>query len=171
VEGANGNFAVGPVLWPDEAAWRLMLEIERKSGFSASELVCFTNVPVPLPGRTNSLAITRRVSGLDFALREVIHRPDLTEYFLSSDASSVRVEHGGIPEGHTFCFLEARGENRTRLEVVSQIVRGTSYEIYFRSIPDQVKTLNLTYVIQPIRTVEFLVKPEIAGPRGERASR
>jgi len=65
-------------LWPDEAAWRLKLELKRKSGFAPDELVTFKNVPVPKIGITNFPPITNMVGGVQLVLKEFVENGDRT---------------------------------------------------------------------------------------------
>ncbi len=54
--------------WPDEAAWRLKLELKRVRGFDPLEMVTIKNIPVPKAGTTNSLFLTNTAGNVQIIL-------------------------------------------------------------------------------------------------------
>jgi hypothetical protein len=65
---SNGLYSILGALWPEEPALRLKLGLKRISGFSAAELITFTNLPVPRWGGNyfpiNPTVLTNVVGGV-----------------------------------------------------------------------------------------------------------
>lgn len=64
-------------LWPDEAAWRVKIEMKRASGFPPEDLVTFKKVPLSVSGvaATNAIPITNIVGGMKTVLLPITLRP------------------------------------------------------------------------------------------------
>jgi hypothetical protein len=158
-------FSFDATLWPDEAAWRLKLEIQRSFGFAPEEVVTFKNVPVPAMGTTNFPALTKIVGGVKVELTFFERRPNIPvssgEGFddtWPNFAGRVRAELPGKPGGVALDFLEMKTDIGKATQLGSSFP-DFGYEVLLRSIPTNATTMDFTFVLQKTRTVEFLVKP------------
>jgi hypothetical protein len=153
-------------LWPDEAAWKLKLELKRASGFSAGQVVIFKGVPIPPIGTTNLLSITNTADGMQIVLTKFIRRQDITQTYELYDemASRLCVELPGKPKDAALDFLDLTTDTGQSLGYYGRSsikYYGHFYDDDFlvKSIPTNARTVDLTLVLQKTRTVEFLVKP------------
>lgn len=168
------RLSIPGTLWPDEAAWRLKLDLKRKSGFTPDELVTFKNVPVPKIGTTNFPPITNTVGGVQLVLKEFVENGDRTNirYPYGTNASyvvndhtpetMVAVELPGHPESVAVDFVKMIADTG---EVFEE--HGNSWSPFYRGaslkfIPANAKTVDITWVVQKMRSVEFLAKPPLA---------
>jgi hypothetical protein len=168
------RLSIPGTLWPDEAAWRLKLELKRKSGFAPDELVTFKNVPVPKIGTTNFPPITNIVGGVQLVLKEFVENGDRTNIryprgtdhsFVVNDhtpETMVAVELPGHPEGVAVDFVKMITGTGEIFEK-----HGNSWRPFYRGaslkfIPANAQTVDITWVVQKMRSVEFLVKPSKA---------
>jgi hypothetical protein len=151
---------IAGTLWPDEAAWRLKLELKRASGFAPEEIVTFKNVPVPAMGTTNHPGLTKSAGGIQVALTKFVRRPNLTGNGM--DASQVTIELPGKLKGVDLDFLDLQTD-AGQAEIYSTSPMDFACVVYLKSIPANAKTMDFTFVVQKTRSVEFLVKP----PKGE----
>ncbi len=157
----NGRFAVAPVLWPDEAAWKLKLELERKSGFRPEELVVFKGVPIPPVGTTNFFSLTTNMDGVEITLTNFSHKAEPPDGSGGSrDANSIQIQHTKMPAGKSFDFVRMTADGASQPEVFGRSWSDTEYTISFRHLSTNASTVDLIYSLQPTRVVEFLVKPE-----------
>jgi hypothetical protein len=147
-------------LWPDESAWRLKLELKRAWGYNGSETVTFTNVPVPVMGTTNTTPISKTVGGIQVVLMEFARKPDqpVPSGGILAIVTRIRVELPSKPAGVALNYLDSttdagKPEHYGRSE-------GDYYvEELFKSLPTNAQTVDITFVVQKTRSVEFLVKP------------
>jgi hypothetical protein len=147
-------------LWPDEPAWRLKLEVKRAVGFAPEEVVTFKNVPVPAVGATNATTITKKVGGIQIVLTKFARRPNITMNALGmyEMTSQIWVELPRKPAGVALDFLKMT----TDAGEAEQYGSGTpefGYVVYVKTIPTNAQTVDLTFVVQKTRVVEFLVQP------------
>jgi hypothetical protein len=160
-------------LWPDEAAWRLKLELKRKSGYSSEEFVTFHNVPVPKVGTTNFPPITNTVGGVQLVLKEFVENGDRTnvryprgtnDNFSVIDRTPetlVAVELPGHPEGVAVDFVKLTTDTSEQQQKGGNGWRPFYRAAYLRFIPTNVASVDITWVVQKTRSVEFLVKPPL----------
>ena len=165
------RLSIPGTLWPDEAAWRLKLEMKRKSGFVPEEFVTFKNVPVPKLGTTNFPPITNIVGGVQLVLKEFVENGDRTNIryprgtnanFVVNDhtpETMVAVELSGHPEGVAVDFVKMIADTGEIFEK-----HGNSWRPFYRGaslkfIPTNAETVDITWVVQKTRSVEFFVKP------------
>jgi hypothetical protein len=170
--------------WPDEAAWRLKLELKRKLGFPPAELitfrmlnhrtegwefVTFKNVPVLNAGATNTLWRTNAVGGVQIVLREYMQEaPGDGSGLRTTGKPKFRVEVAGGLEGFSLDFVTLTTDTGEKADTGEKMVTqfdshlniGTgAYRIVaLASVPADVKTVGITWAVQKTRSVEFLVK-------------
>ena len=130
-------------LWPDEAAWRLKLVFKHASGFALGELVTFTNVPVPAMGTTNRLFLSQTVGGIEIALTEFAHQPNLTASGAGLNTlSRIKVELPANSEGVAVDFLQTT-PGVGAFSDLPYFRSGSAYVFYLSSIPTNVPTMVL----------------------------
>ena len=160
----TSTYFVPGTLWPDESAWRLKLEVRRALGIDPSELVIFTNVPIPAP-RTNCLFhLTNSANGVQIVLTEL----DRQQHSIQNGDSTVFVSNALLIElqGKTAgVALDAVDVTSNDGIPVSGIMygSGSSYALDLTQIPANATNLNVSLVVQKTRSVEFLVKPPEGG--------
>jgi hypothetical protein len=156
------EYQFGPALWPDESAWRLTLTLRRFRGYDSEEVVTFTNVPVPAVGATNTFFRTNSIHGVPVVLKQqFIREPDRTPVVLrgSTSATHVVLELVNRPDGFVVDFVQLNANSGWKPKESSNRQTANSATMYLFSIPADVRTLDLTWAVQKVRTVEFLVKP------------
>jgi hypothetical protein len=160
-------------LFPDETAWRLKLEVKRISGFSPEELVTFTNVPVPIVGATITNRMTKTFAGVKFALQEFNRKPNPTnarEPVPTIEQSWIHFEIHAPPHGVEVEVAQVRTDRGWNIEALSakagetlpigfKGVPESAYSVFLKSIPANAKAVDITWVVQRTRSVEFMVKP------------
>jgi hypothetical protein len=145
------RLAVMATLWPGEEAWRLKLDLKRARGFAPGDIVTFKNVPVPKVGTANVMPITNFVGGMELVLREFRRNPD---------RSWIRVELPAQPDGVVVDFVEITTDTGEKPAYPGQAAGWPFGSILdLPSIPANVQTMDITWVVQKTRSVEFLVKP------------
>jgi hypothetical protein len=167
------RFSLPGALWPDEPAWRLKLELKRKSGFTPEEFVTFANVPVPKIGTTNFAPFTNIVGGVQIVLKEFLENGDRTNiryprgtnanYFVNDHTPEtlVAVELPGHPEGVAVDFVKMVADTDEIFQEHGNTWRPFYRAASLRFIPSNVKTVDITWVVQKMRSMEFLVKPPL----------
>jgi hypothetical protein len=143
-------------LWPDEAAWRLKLEVKRASGFAPDEIVTFKNVPVPAVGTTNKTHITKTAGGIQVVLTKFQRWTNLDTNRLPD--SEATIELPGKPKGVAVDFAGMKTD-AGHAELFDSDLSGSACVVSFTLVPASAKTVDLTWVVQKTRSVEFLVKP------------
>ena len=156
------EYHFGPALWPDEAAWRLTLDVERNREFDSEELVTFTSVPVPAVGATNIVYRTNSIHGVPVILKQEFTR-DLASTMSPGEPAlpptHLLIELLNRPEGVVVDFFRLKSDTGwTQTHWYNK--RATNCTtLYLYDFPRNVRTMDLTWAIQKKRTVEFLIKP------------
>lgn len=156
------EYHFGPALWPDESAWQLKLTLRRFRGFDSEEVQTFTQVPVPAVGATNTCFRTNSIHGVPVVLKqEFIREPDQTPAVLRDSMSATRVvlELVNPPDGFVVDFMQLNADTGWKPQESSNRQTPNSAAVYLYSIPAEVRTLDLTWAVHKVRSVEFLVKP------------
>ena len=172
LEASATRLLMRPVLWDEGEPWKVRLHLAHLAGLSRSDLVVFTNVP--LPGMFNSyrLDLTNTSTGVGVVLRSISHQPDIDFRSLSEGRSSeLRLEHPNLGTNRDFGPVQivARPSGSKLLAVVGS--EGEGHHTYqIRSFPEGSTHLDLTFSVQPTRYVEFIVNPnwvtnEVGVPR------
>ena len=158
---------IGGVLWPDEAAWRLKVELKRDSGFSAPELVTFKSVPLLNEGTPDVIRLTNLVGGTQFVLSERMQiqngrNPGRPRFQFETAARPnsislawVKVATDAVAEAETSKPSWSQGYSPGRPDGNAHF----SSDLVLRFVPAGVKTVDITWAMHKTRTVEFLVKP------------
>ncbi len=157
--GGQNNSGLNGTLWPDEAAWRLKVELVRVDGFPSNEVVTFKNVPVPTVGMTNNAPLTNYVGDIPVVLTRFARNPNIIGAGTGNlPDSQIRIELPGNPPGVMIDLLEMNTDDGpVRSSGFSSIPFGTV--LHLRNIPTNATAADITWVVQKPRSVEFLVKP------------
>jgi hypothetical protein len=144
-------------LWPAEAAWRLKLEFKRKSGFTAAELITFTNVPL-LYG---SILRTNLVNGVPLVLMGYIPvRSPFTPAFQiaspSLEGTALDFVQLVTDQGESPAMKETQEPDLASFRPLTPAPRVIRFA---NGPPTNAQTVNLTWVLQKTRSVEFFVQP------------
>jgi hypothetical protein len=146
-------------LWADEAAWRLKLELKRSWGFDAADLVTFKNVPIPAIGMTNIMRLTNNAGGVKLVLTKFARNPTTNAWLSRLPETEVDVEVVGNPAGLAVDLWEMITDKGDRLEITGNGWWGSQRSVSLSSIPTNAQTVNITWAVQKMRSVEFMVKP------------
>jgi len=129
-------------------------------GYAPEEIVTFKNVPVPMVGPSNSTPMTNMAGGVPVVLREFLRKPDLTNIASWPSATIIRFELSTHPAGVALDFVEITTDTGEKAGIYGHAWRSPSdRELLLASIPAGVQTMDITWVAQKTRSVEFLVKP------------
>ncbi len=159
------EYHFGPPLWPDEAAWRLTLGLERNGDFESEELVTFTNVPVPALGATNFCFQTNTIHGVPIVLRQEFTReasnavpPIISDKRVPP--THLTLELLNPPEGFVADFFQLKSDTGWTTQWYNHRQRAmNSAAANLWAIPVNVRTLDLTWAVQKEHRVEFLIRP------------
>lgn len=166
-ESATDEYCLGGDLWPDESAWRLKLTLRKHRGYAAEEVMAFTNVPVPVVGATTIIFQTNMIHGTPVVLKQEFTRaPDGTPIVFGGlgnvalrPATHVVAELVNQPEGYVVDSMELRADTGWIPKERINRLETNSATVFLESIPAVVRSLDITWVVQKTRTVEFFVKP------------
>ena len=156
------TYGIYGAFWPDEAAVRLALTLKRTSGFPASELVTFTNLPVlQLFGSyapANGTSLTNSLDGIPIVVRNMM--TDVWHKFHSPwpGAYGVELDVPTHPPGVIADIVEVTTDAGKVLTAPDSVGPNARTYIEYDQGPSP-KYLNVTVVVQKTRTAEFLVKP------------
>ena len=156
-------------LWPDEAAWKLRVEMSRTSGFKEDELWSVTNVPVNpghqqdlwnyngLTSRTNSAFAETTLNGIHLKLFPAIQITD-QNFGNGQKQGGIRVAADpDLPEGFRLS-ITATDEQGHELQSWGPNGGGGNYIVQFPDIRNA-KSLKIAVALHKSRFVEFTVKP------------
>ena len=164
-------------LWPDEAAWKLRVEMSRTSGFTNSEIWSVTNVPVG-KGSWNDLWNFRTRQGY-YNSKDDNSKPAFAETTINGvhlrlyPAIQVTDQNFGmgqkqggfhvsvdpqIPDGYRLSLVEATDERGRKLQSWGPN-GGQGMNVFQLPNIGNAKFLNFTIALHKSRFVEFKVKP------------
>lgn len=161
--GMTDRMAFSPILWPDEAAWKLRLHVKRKTGFAPHEFLTFSNVPLPDVGTTNTPNMTNVVMGIETRLSEFRRQPPLPENrnsWSGSEISRFRLDHDDLGETNQIDLISMTLQPSG--EVIQNIGSGWSnkyHQYSIRALPTNATHIDLVFAVQKARFVEFFVSP------------
>ena len=158
---SNGLYSIFGALWPDEPALRLKLGLKRVSGFSAAELITFTNLPVPRMGvffvPINAIVLTNVVGGVTV---EVMNFRNRGSDHADLEPQSLSAELPGNPPGLAVEIVEVATEKGEKWTGSPDAASSSSMFLWnIVSGNGGAKYLNVTVAVQKERFVEFLAKP------------
>ena len=164
-----------PGLWPNQP-WKVRLEFIQRSGFSADELVTFTNVPVKPGtqgdwdnewsawdvGKTNFpfTIIPATVKGVHLKLLPPLLLQDQNSTGNPKDVSIIiGADPNFNPKGMNLTVVSATDDQGRDLWSFETPAWAGHYSIEFAHVHDDIKSLNLKLALHKSRFVEFTVKP------------
>lgn len=163
-----GVYGFSPVLWTNEAAWKLRCEIKRTAGFASNEVFTFKNAPLGEMNQTNILAWSTNVNGITLTLDHIIRRPPITNgNWGSGQATEAAFRIQGMSNDFHLDLLRTQADDGTNLNPSSWSTSGDSQSYDFPDVTAETKTLDFTFAVQQGRWVEFLVKPDTKPARFE----
>lgn len=154
-------------LWPDEPAWKLRVEMSRKSGFTAGETWAVTNIPVK-PGDINSV-FQRNQRDKPF-IEATLGENHLKVYPAIQLSSDQARNYGGFmegivqisvdppPEGMRMALIKVTDDQGRPVEFNNWATGGGDFRFSLKKLAD-VKSLNITLALHRSRYFEFTVKP------------
>jgi len=158
----NAGFSFMPGLWPDEAAWKLKMELKRTEGFRPGEVFVFKNVPLGLLDHTNGIDWMTNFNGITVSLQSICRRaPQTNNSWSPSQLSDVHFTLSSLPGGTQLDLLRMVSDTGITNRSLSWSSSDDVRDYYFIDIPLAARTADFTFVLQRIRTVEFTIKPEL----------
>jgi hypothetical protein len=136
--------------------------MQRTRGFDPEEQVTFTNIPVPAVGATNITFTTNLIQGVPIILKQVFaRRPDVAPTAGGGwiPPTEVIVETINPPDGFVVAFERLTAADGWWPSEWGNSQPSGAALINLHSIPTNVTSLDISWVVQKTRTVEFLVKP------------
>jgi hypothetical protein len=167
--GPEAHYTFGPGLWPGET-WELDLTAARKAGstFAPSELVVFSNVPLPVVGATGDLAQVAGSGPTSVRLESILRRAPLpadSSGWSSDDLSRLKLVVSNLPPDARFTLVRATDDSGRSLESPSSSwghEEPHTVEYGFRRIEESARGLDLVFAVHPTRRFTFRVWPELA---------
>ena len=155
-------------LWPEEAAWRLKLELKRSAGLAQEELVTFRNVPLLKSGATNSIWMTNTAGPFQVIIEEHTRwDPYAAKYY---GLPKFRLQVPGAPDDLTANVVQVTTATGAEVHIGwgTDLIPGkgkTPSErepfVFLLPVPTNATTVNVVCAVQKIRSVEFRVKPPL----------
>jgi hypothetical protein len=156
-------------LWPDEAAWKLRVEMSRTSGFNDDELWTVENVPVQ-PGRqmdfwnygnnnnkSNAPFAETTLDGVHLKLYPATQFTD--QIFNGQKQGGFRIIADPPPaDGYRMTLAKATDEQGREIQSWNPSWGGGNYGFQLQNIRNA-KFLNITVALHKSRFVEFTAKP------------
>ncbi|HEX4349546.1 MAG TPA: hypothetical protein VH251_04135 [Verrucomicrobiae bacterium] len=176
LNGPDDGYFYQSGLWPEEPAWKVRMELIRRSGFGDDEIVTFTNLPVKPGsqqdwddqwgawdvGKTNfPFPVTPgTVNGVHLQLLPPLLVPDKNS---PGEKKYVSVIIGADPDfnpkGMNLTVLQATDDQGRELWSPFGVSWAGHYSIDLPNVRE-IKSLNLKLALHRSRFVEFTVKPE-----------
>lgn len=148
-------------LWPDEAAWRVRLEMKRASGFSSEDLVTFKKVPVAAVGTTNAVPITNIVGGMQIVLLPITLRTYISPSWANMGGYGTYF-HVVLPDkssGVSVDLLDMTTDAGVVVGYGNSSTGSKDHWYFHQVVPTNATTADITLVVQKTRAVDFFVKP------------
>jgi len=152
----RGVVSVPAMLWLDEAAWQIHIELERtmRSGFRSNEIWEVNDVSVPRIGETNFVRQSIQRHGTNIVF----------EWLASYDA-------GNRPYVNPILKVQLNSPTRSSLRVFLQQVTNQlgqpvpSSDFYLHPLSPESQRLNFRFAVHAAVTLDFMAKPLLATNR------
>lgn len=159
-------------LWSGEAAWKLRVEYVRAWDFDPAETVKFRDVPIPAPMESITLTNQAVLNGLEVSLGTITgtqrEQPRNLKWLQTKQAVNVLVQVKNLPPNKRITLAAVTDPNGGRLQWENANERWQNdKQVYGLRVSPEVKSVNLTVVVQASRYVEFLAKPKDARTAGK----
>jgi hypothetical protein len=166
-------------LWPEEPAWKLLVDFARTEDFPSDDLWIIKDVKIPLRGE---LMEARAVTNLHHAELEFLgvsgakaKLPDGYAGIRPNGNIHLRTPHP--MDGLRIVLVEARDDQGRKLEAKGSTARAsmggrgnTPREMqhgFAVEIPRDAKSLDITFAVTRVRRIEFLAKPVMFESKSE----
>jgi hypothetical protein len=170
--GIGPNFAFSPGLWPSERTWKLKLEIKQAEGFTPEKLFTVKNVPLGAIDSSNAVGWTTNFNGVTVTLAGILRRPPNTNNsWNSSQLSAVALTNSTLPAGTQLDLLTVAFDQGTTNFLENWEYTDNTRTYFFRQIPLDAKSADITFALHQSRFFEFTVHPELALPATNSAGR
>jgi hypothetical protein len=170
--GANDGYFYQSGLWPDESAWKVRMELIRRSGFDEDETVTFTNLPVRAgsqqdtddewswdTSKTNFPVIAEgEVNGVRLKLLPPLLLTDQDQGGQQQVIVNIYADPEKVAQKMNLSVVQATDEQGHELRPGAQPSWAGHFNIDFIFVRDT-KVLNLKLALHKSRFVEFTVKP------------
>jgi hypothetical protein len=161
-EAQGTGFAFYPALWPGET-YRMKVELRRSNNLPADELITFRKMPLGNVDQKTPSHQTVTTNGVTLALQHVLRRtPNTNDAWSGNQLTQVTFTNAPLPTGLHLEFLEATFDTGETAEAATSSCTETERTYYFKAVPTAAQTADFRFVAQPLRTVEFTVRPELA---------
>jgi hypothetical protein len=155
-------------LWPDEPAWKLRVELSRRSGFNEDELWTVTEIPFT-PGTINDTY--RRDKGTNVIAQTTLDDIHLDLYSVIKLSTDQARQSGGLdgvfriratppPDGTRLTLVSVTDDQNRTIEFNNLGWGGGDYRFALRKLGDA-KTINVKLALHRSRYVEFTAKPQM----------
>jgi hypothetical protein len=161
----NGNglfFATNRWLDLEEPAWKLRAEFSHKAGYRTAELVTITNVPAKADAYIAHGSCSATLIDTGVAVTKIIREPNW------GGNASVLVNVTPAAGAFRIALVKATNERGEQIVLVppprgNGNFSGYASPFYFYGInlPEDTKTLNLTFAYQESQFADYTVKPEV----------
>jgi hypothetical protein len=152
----RGVVSVPAMLWLDEAAWHIHLELERSgiSGFRSNEIWEVNDVAVPRIGETNSVRQSIQRYGTNIVFESIAgydagNRPYVNPI--------LKLEMGYLTRSDLRVFLQQVTDQRGRPVANS--------DFYLHPLSPESQRLNFRFVVHSVIALDFTAKPQFATNR------
>ena len=161
-DNAAAGFAFYPALWPGET-YRLKLQLRRNNHLPAEELMTFRSVPLGNLDQKTPIHQTQTAKGVTLALEHVLRRaPNTNDAWSGNQLSQVTFTNAPLPAGLHLEFLEGTFDTGETAEAATSTRTETERTYCFKAVPTTARTADFRFAVQPLRTVEFTVRPQAA---------
>ena len=165
VDHDKGRFQFSPSLWPDEAAWKMEVEVKKRAGFAPEEL--FTVKGVRIEEGERKIGFSTNVGGVTITLDRWVRRaPPKPGTWSSESAARLSGTVGVAPDNVHVDLVSAVTDTGEPLESGGSSMGGLTREWWYRTAPAKAQAADFTFAVHRSRWVEYLVKPELAAPAG-----
>jgi len=154
-------------LWPNEPAWKLRVEMSRKSGFTAAETWTVPDIPVK-PGDFNSMFMRNKrdkpftettLGDNHLKVYPVIHLSgDQARNYGGFMEGVVQINVDPQPDGMRMTIIKITDDQNRPVEFNNWASGGSDFRFSLKKLAD-VKTITITLALHRSRYVEFTVKP------------
>ena len=152
--------------WPGEAAWRLRLTFERVADYPPDTVITFKNFPIPPVGATNFVPVTNSVGGVVVRISLFVHAANSTQSG-QPPYSYIGVDLPDQPADLMAGIIDLRTAFGRLVPSWDSILGNTSPDaqmapsplVGLNYIPTNATSVDITVVVQKLRTMDFYIKP------------
>lgn len=186
-------------LCTNETAWKLHATFlrSRHAMFASNETWTIPNLEIPAPGTARILSLSNSWQGVTVSLcavagpgnitysngvpmsvaafsggqhgsggNRIVGGVEATEMSITTEKPQVMLHLSGFNERSRF-MAQARSGGATY--VCSETWTGNDYKLLLLDVPPETKTVDLTFVLQHPRVIDFFIRPQV--PTGQLAGR